>query len=133
MTSYEWRGAFGNTEVNSLHADAFHTRLFSDAEWDWEALVARHSLGWVVARDGLRLVGFVNVAWDGFTHAWLQDVMVASSAGRQGIGTRLVAVARGAAKQAGCEFLHVDFEPHLESFYLEACGFDAAPAGLMRL
>ncbi len=133
MTVYSWRGIFKNNELNLLHAEAFRTRLFSDREWDWEKLVARHSLGWVTAREGERLVGFVNVVWDGFTHAWIQDVMVASTVGRQGIGTNLVAASRDAARAAGCEFLHVDFEPHLEAFYIGACGFEPAPAGLMRL
>jgi GNAT superfamily N-acetyltransferase len=133
MTVYTWRGAFTNREVNLLHAEAFKTRLFSYSEWDWETLVARHSLGWVIARDGDRLIGFVNVVWDGFIHAWMQDVMVASSAGRHGVGTQLVAVARDAARTAGCEFLHVDFEPHLQAFYIEVCGFEPASAGLMRL
>ena len=85
MTVYSWRGSFRNNELNLLHAEAFRTRLFSDREWDWEKLVGPHSLGWVIAREGERLVGFVNVVWDGFTHAWLQDVMVASTAARQGI------------------------------------------------
>lgn len=133
MTTYAWRGAFTNTELNSLHAEAFRTRLFSNAEWDWETLLARHSLGWVVARDGDGLVGFVNVVWDGNTHAWIQDVMVASAAHRQGIGMRLVAAARDAARAAGCDFLHVDFEPDLQSFYIDACGFKAIQAGLLRL
>ena len=133
MTIYTWRGPFTNSELNSLHAEAFKTRLFADDEWDWQALVSRHSLGWVVARDGDSLVGFVNVIWDGFTHAWIQDVMVATSVGRRGIGTHLVAAARDAARAAGCEFLHVDFEADLQGFYFDACGFEPTQAGLMRL
>ena len=133
MTIYTWRGPFTNSELNSLHAEAFKTRLFSDDEWDWQALVSRHSLGWVVARDGDSLVGFVNVIWDGFTHAWIQDVMVSTSVGRRGIGTHLVAAARDAARAAGCEFLHVDFEADLQDFYFDACGFEPTQAGLMRL
>ena len=50
-----------------------------------------------------------------------------------GVGTRLVAAARAAARDAGCEYLHVDFEPDLAPFYLEACGFERASAGLVRL
>jgi hypothetical protein len=69
-TSYEWRGEFETAEVNALHAAAFGTRVFSDAEWRWRELVERHSLGWVVARDGAALVGFVNVIWDGAVHTW---------------------------------------------------------------
>ena len=75
--TYQWRGSFTNDEVNALHAEAFETRVFDASEWDWVALTARHSLGWVAAREHGALVGFVNVPWDGFVHAWLQDTMVA--------------------------------------------------------
>lgn len=37
------------------------------------------------------------------------------------------------ARTAGCEWLHVDYEPHLAHFYLNKCGFRPARAGLMRL
>lgn len=49
---FEWRGSFTNLEVNSLHAEAFETRLFDESEWNWRELTARHSLGWVTARRG---------------------------------------------------------------------------------
>jgi len=133
MTDYLWRGHFTDSEVNALHADAFRTRVFPDVEWPWNRLVADHSLGWVVARDGEALVGFVNVIWDGLVHAWVQDTMVSADAGRRGIGTQLVAVARDKARAAGCEYLHVDFDPDLDPFYIAACGFDRTPAGVMRL
>ena len=105
--TYEWRGGFTNREVNALHAEAFSTKVFDESEWNWAELVRRHSLGWVVARDGSELVGFVNVLWDGLVHAWLQDTMVAAAARGRGIGTRLVDHARRGAKAAGCEYLHV--------------------------
>ena len=132
-TVYEWRGAFTNQEINALHAEAFNTKVYGESEWNWLALVHRHSLGWVVARDGAQLVGFVNVLWDGLVHAWLQDTMVAIQARGRGIGTGLVARARDGAKAAGCEYLHVDFEDHLRPFYLGACGFVPTTAGLMSL
>ena len=94
---YEWRGGCTDTELNQLHAEAFETRIFDDGGWSWTDLLDRHSLGWVVARDGDDLVGFVNVVWDGRAHAWLQDTMVATKARRGGIGTRLVALARDGA------------------------------------
>ena len=93
----------------------------------------RHSLGWVTARDGARLAGFVNVPWDGLVHAWVQDVMVAAAARGQGLGTRLVAAAAEGAREAGCEWLHVDFDDDLRPFYLDACGFSPTGAGLLRL
>ena len=38
-----------------------------------------------------------------------------------------------AAADAGCEWLHVDYEPHLTTFYLYACGFTPTDAGLLKL
>jgi len=131
--TYQWRGEFENLEVNALHVEAFQTRVFDEAEWNWKQLARDHSLGWVVARDGDELVGFVNVLWDGLVHAWIQDTMVASHASGQGIGTRLVAVARDGARDAGCEWLHVDFEDHLRHFYIDSCGFTPTNAGLIAL
>jgi GNAT superfamily N-acetyltransferase len=130
--SYIWRGDFNNAELNELHADAFETRVYDEAAWNWTEQV-QHSLGWVVARDDAGLVGFVNVAWDGLVHAWIQDTMVAGSARHRGIGTELVAVAVAEARSAGCEWLHVDFEDHLRPFYFDACGFTPTNAGLIEL
>jgi len=131
--SYEWRGTFDNVEINVLHAQAFRTRVFDATEWDWVAQVERHSLGWVVARTDGDLVGFTNVLWDGLVHAWLQDVMVATAARRRGIGVELVRHARDGARQAGCDYLHVDFDDDLRPFYFDACGFRPTNAGLIEL
>ncbi len=126
----EWRGRFENREANALHAEAFDHRVLDD---DWVAQVEGRSLGWVTARDGRRLVGFVNVAWDGGVHAFLLDTMVARAYRRRGLAMRLVKEATEQARAAGCEWLHVDFDEELRSFYLDACGFEPAPAGVIRL
>jgi GNAT superfamily N-acetyltransferase len=132
--AYAWRGDFGNAEVNALHAEAFDTKVYDESEWNWRELCERHSLGWVVARDADgALVGFVNVLWDGLVHAWIQDTMVATRARHHGIGKGLVEVATREARNAGCEWLHVDFEDHLKPFYLDACGFTPTSAGLIEL
>jgi GNAT superfamily N-acetyltransferase len=128
--SYEWRGHFDNDEFHLLHAEAFDTRVFDD---DWVTLTDRHSLGWVTARDGRSLIGFVNVVWDGLVHAWIQDVMVAQDARGHGVATELVAIARRQAASAGCEWLHVDFDDDLRPFYFDACGFTPTNAGLIAL
>jgi GNAT superfamily N-acetyltransferase len=128
-----WRGAFTNEEVNALHAEAFETRVYDAAEWNWEQLVEAHSLGWVTARLDGQLVGFVNVVWDGLVHAWIQDEMVARAARRRGVGRDLVRHAAQGAREAGCEWLHVDFEDDLREFYFGACGFTPTNAGLLRL
>jgi GNAT superfamily N-acetyltransferase len=131
--TYRWRGNFDNGELNELHAEAFKTRVFDETEWNWTELVDKHSLGWVVARDDAELVGFVNVPWDGLVHAWLQDTMVARAARRRGVGRELVGVAVTGVRDAGCEWLHVDFDDHLRGFYIDACGFTPTNAGLIAL
>jgi GNAT superfamily N-acetyltransferase len=127
---YAWRGAFTNEELNALHAEGFGTRVRDD---DWLGQVERWSLGWVTAREGDRLVGFVNVAWDGGVHAFILDTLTAADMRRQGIGRRLVEVARDEARVAGCEWLHVDFDDDLREFYFDACGFTPVPAGVIEL
>ena len=126
----DWRGDFENSELNVLHAEAFDHPVLMD---DWERQVREHSLGWACARDGAELVGFVNVPWDGGVHAFILDTIVTETAGRQGVGTQLVAVAVAEARAAGCEWLHVDFDDHLRAFYFDACGFTPTNAGLIAL
>lgn len=127
---YTWRDRFADAEVEALHAEGFGHPPTGGGWWE---RVNRHSLGWVCARDGGTLVGFVNVAWDGASHAFVLDTVVAASARRRGVGTGLVAAAVDGARAAGCEWLHVDFEDHLRGFYLEACGFTTTGAGLVKL
>jgi GNAT superfamily N-acetyltransferase len=133
--TFEWRGAFTNAEMNALHAEAFAMRVFDESEWNWQRQVSEHSLGWVLARDDAdgALTGFVNVPWDGLVHAWIQDTMVARAGRGQGIGTRLIEVATDAARAAGCEWLHVDFDDDLREFYFGACGFRPTNGGLIAL
>ncbi len=128
--AYEWRGEFENVEVNALHAEGFGHRVLDD---EWKGQLDRHSLGWVCARDGEELVGFVNVPWDGATHAFIIDTLVAKRVRRQGIGARMIAIATAEARAAGCEWLHVDFDDDLRTFYLDACGFTPAAAGVLAL
>ena len=127
---FEWRAAFASADVEALHAAGFG---HPPTETDWWARVRAHSVGWVCARRAGRLVGFVNVAWDGGEHAFLVDTVVAGDERGAGIGTGLVAAAATGARQAGCAWLHVDFVPELTPFYLDSCGFRSTPAGLIAL
>jgi GNAT superfamily N-acetyltransferase len=105
-----------------------------NSEPGWWDRIRPHSLGWITARtpDG-RLIGFVNVAWDGCDHAFLLDTKTHPDHQRQGIATEVVRRAAVEAKAAGCEWLHVDFAPHLAAFYFGACGFRPTDAGLIHL
>lgn len=127
---FEWRGKFDNASLNALHAEAFDHPVL---DHDWETQVRSHSLGWVTARDGDDLIGFVNIPWDGGVHAFTIDPIVSSKARGQGVGTQLIAIGVREARAAGCEWLHVDFEDHLRSFYFDACGFEPTNAGLIAL
>ena len=127
---YQWRGAIDNDALENLHAEGFGR---APGHYDWRSQLEGHSLGWVTARDGGRLIGFVNVAWDGATHAFILDTLVASDVRRGGVGTRLVELAVLESRAAGCEWLHVDFEDQVRDFYFTACGFEPTNAGLIAL
>lgn len=94
--------------------------------------VLQHSLCWVTAHVGERLVGFVNVAWDGGVHAFLLDTTVHPEFRRHGIGVSLVRLAADEARERGAEWLHVDYEPAYTGFY-RRCGFRPTSAGLLDL
>ena len=126
----EWRGQVDDDELEAVHAAAFG-QVPSDR--DWTLRLRAHSLGWVTARSKGRLVGFVNVAWDGGEHAFLVDTVVDPAFQSQGIGARLVRRAVEGARDAGCTWLHVDFEPPVQHFYVARCGFHLTQAGVIRL
>jgi GNAT superfamily N-acetyltransferase len=128
--TYQWRGTATSVELEALHAEAFGHQ---PRGLDWAARLQQHSLGWVCARRGGELIGFVNLAWDGGAHAFVLDTLVTSRHRHRGVGRKLVAIATEEAAQAGCEWLHVDFEDRLNRFYFGACGFTATSAGLLRL
>lgn len=61
LVAYAWRGPLDGADLEDLHAEAFgHVPRV----YDWRGQLERHSLGWVTAREGGRLLGFVNLAWD---------------------------------------------------------------------
>ena len=123
-----WRGPLPDGEMVELVRS--HGGSPVPGWWD---RIRPHSLGWVTARAGGTLVGFVNVAWDGGDHAFLLDTKTRRDRQREGIGAMVVGAAAAQAGAAGCEWLHVDFRPELRAFYLRACGFRPTDAGLIHL
>lgn len=114
-------------ELNELFASAWENhveRKFGS--------VLKHSLTYVCAFAGTRLVGFVNVAWDGGVHGFTLDITVHRKYQRRGIGTELIRQAANVAAELGLEWLHVDYEVRLHSFY-NGCGFRQTEAGLLNL
>jgi GNAT superfamily N-acetyltransferase len=96
------------------------------------AQALQHSLAYVCAFDHDRLIGFVNAAWDGDCHAFLLDPTVHPDYRRQGIGSALVRGAVEAATVRDVEWIHVDFDAELRSFY-ERAGFVPTLAGLIHV
>lgn len=116
-----------NDELNTLFTAAW----VIDAP-EYSGLILNHSLAFVCAYHSARLIGFVNLAWDGGIHAFILDTTVHPEYQRRGIGQQLVKQATAVAKERGIEWLHVDFEPHIQAFYDE-CGFKPTKAGLINL
>jgi GNAT superfamily N-acetyltransferase len=125
--NYHVGPAVTNDALNALFAAAWPKHGWSDF-----VPVLSRSLAYVCAYQQERLIGFVNLAWDGGIHAFLLDTTVHPDVRRHGIGSELVMRAAQVARERGIEWLHVDYEPHLESFY-RGCGFQHTAAGLMRL
>jgi GNAT superfamily N-acetyltransferase len=123
-------------QVRPPLSDAQLNELFA-AAWPDHApraygSVLERSLVYCAAFQGERLVGYVNVAWDGGEHAFLLDPTVHPELRHRGLGSALVRAAVQAAADAGARWMHVDYEPHLEPFY-RGLGFRHTEAGLMRL
>ena len=124
-------GAFEDEDVDALHAEGFGHPVLPIG---WRRQVEQHSLGWVCAYDGERLVGFVNVAWDGGVHAFVLDTLVGVGARHEGIGRGLSGrrLEGGAALPAASGSTSTSQE-ELRGFYLDACGFAPTPAGVIAL
>ena len=91
--------------------------------------VLERSFTWVSAHADDKLVGFVNIAWDGGVHFFMLDTTVHPDWQRRGIGTRLVKEAIEACRGHG-HHLHVDSnEDLMRDFYIPA-GFAPTPAGI---
>ncbi len=124
------RPPLDNDELNALHAEAFGHEV---GERDWLTQL-RHSLLWVGAFHDGRLIGFVNVAWDGGVHAFLLDTAVARGMRGRGIGTALVREAIAATRNSGSvEWLHVDSDKELMRRLYEPAGFERTSAAVVRL
>ena len=116
-----------NTELDAL----FSLSWPNYTPRDFLPVLAR-SLTFVCAYEADQLIGFVNLAWDGGHHTFILDVTVRPDWRRQGVGRQLIQRAVAIARAQGVEWVHVDFEPSLTSFYAQ-CGFQPTAAGLIRV
>jgi ribosomal protein S18 acetylase RimI-like enzyme len=120
--------AVSDESLNALFSSAWN----GHTDRQFEATLSR-SLLYVCAYVDQLLVGFVNVAWDGGQHAFILDTCVHKNYQRRGIGKTLVCQAiADTSLHSSVQWLHVDFEPHLQTFYA-SCGFRASAAGVLQL
>ena len=118
--------------VSAPELDALLLSAWGSDSADYVDRVLPKSLGWVCAYAETRLVGFVNLATDGGRHAFVLDTAVHADFRRRGIASALVRQAIAVARERGADWLHVDYEPHLEVLYRK-CGFRPTAAGLISL
>lgn len=118
-------------ELDVAALSALFEAAWGNPKRGYEAVFA-HSFTWIAAHRGERLVGFVNVAWDGDVHFFLLDTTVHPDVTGEGIGTRLVAEAIELCRGRG-EWLHVDADQGLMDRLYGPCGFAPTPAGLVDL
>jgi GNAT superfamily N-acetyltransferase len=117
-----------NDALNDLNRKAWD---HEHTDQDYTTILER-SLGYVCAFSGDVLVAFVNVAWDGGKHAFILDACVLPEFRLQGVASRIVRNAIELARAGGAEWIHVDYEEHLDAFY-KSCGFRSTLAGLIDL
>jgi ribosomal protein S18 acetylase RimI-like enzyme len=129
---YRLKPPLTNAELNQLFSTGWPSWQTAPDTSDWQPVLA-HSLVYIGAFAEDELVGFVHVAWDGRDHAFLLDPRVRPEYRGRGIGRELVQLSAQAAAEAGCEWLHVDYDASLAPFYEDACGFEPTRAGLIGL
>lgn len=125
------RFSVNDQALTELHRLAFGTA--ASTVQPWAQRLERHSLTWIGAFAEGVLVGFVHACWDGGSHAFALDTVVHPDHQRRGLGRELVLTLAAEARRVGCEWLHVDYEPHLQPFYRDSCGFQPTDAGLLKL
>ena len=124
---YKIEPELSDRELNELFSSAWEN--YSERKFQ---SVLEKSLTYVSAFDGSCLVGFVNVAWDGGIHGFILDTTVHPEFQHRGIGSELMRRAARISAERGIEWLHVDYESHLDAFYV-GCGFRKTVAGLLNL
>ena len=123
-------------EIDPFPSEEALTSLFA-AAWGsakpaYAEKVLPRSLLHIGAFSDERLVGFVNVAWDGDAHAFLLDTTVDPQFQRQGIATRMVEAAAAEAQPAAPRGCMSILRPNSTDFY-RGCGFSPTAAGLIQL
>jgi GNAT superfamily N-acetyltransferase len=120
-----------NPAISNKALNALFDESWPNHNWRDFTLEHQYSLAYIVAYAA-EAVGYVNLAWDGGIHAFLLNPTVHPHWRRREIGRNLVEQAAQVAKARGIHWLHVDYQPELQTFY-EKCGFKPTQAALLSL
>lgn len=101
--------------ILALYAGVGWTAYTADPDATWRAIQA--SPWAATAWDGDRLIGFARVLSDDVAIAWLQDVLVAPTDQRRGVGRALVEAALTRFAHVRTFALMTDDEPRQHAFY----------------
>ena len=116
-----------NEELNRLFAESWNRHTETDF-----AILLDRSFFYACAFLEKELVGFAKVVSDSGSHGFLLDPTVHPNHRNKGLGSNLVKACVEASREGGIEWIHVDYEPHLEAFYA-SCGFCPTKAAIMNL
>jgi len=112
-------------------------KLYNDAGWtaytnDPKQLESaiKNSLYVLTAIQGEELIGLVRVVGDGFTIAYIQDILVLKSHKRQGIGTKLIQTVLAKFSHIRQKVLLTDDNQETRLFY-ESLGFESCDQGTL--
>ncbi len=92
--------------------------------------ILKSSYAHFTARDGRRLIAFLNVISDGVGDAFLVDLMVHPDFQRRGFGKAIVSRAIEDLTADGIRCIQATFKPEDEVFY-RSCGFYIFKAGII--
>ena len=127
MFRYEVNPPVSSEDLNHLFAESWPKHESTDFD-----KILERALIYICAYHDAELIGFAKLISDGGVHAFLLDPTVTPTFRRQGHAKEMVKCLKVEAKSHGLEWIHVDYEPHLKSFY-EACGFNPTEAGVCKL
>lgn len=86
--------AISNDKLNELFVQSWHAHT----DMDFES-IHLHSLACVVSYNNDEPIGYINIAWDGYIHAFLLNTTVHPDWRLKGIGQALVQKAAAIAKK----------------------------------
>lgn len=104
-------------DIRELYIEAGWLTPESDSTFLAPALL--NSAAAVCCLENGRVVGCGRALSDGCSDAYIQDVVVASSARRRGIGGEIIRQLVREVRRSGCDWIALVGEPGTEKFYRE--------------